>query len=62
MGIRAFDVVQYSTEKWIVGWVRGSMAMIVNGKESRVVLLTMLNNVSAEENEIGGVTICREQI
>ena len=59
--IRAFDVVLYCSEKWIVGWVRGSIALIANGKESRVVLLEMLENVSAEENEIDGVVICKRQ-
>ena len=59
--VKAFDVVLYCAEKWIVGWVKGSIALIVNGKESRVVLLEMLEPVSAEENQIGGVVICREQ-
>jgi hypothetical protein len=57
MGIKAFDVVQYCAEQWIVGWVRGNIALIANGKESRVVLLTMLRNVNENKNQIGKVNI-----
>lgn len=40
--IKAFDGVQWCGRGWIVGWIKGGMALIADGENSKLVHVDML--------------------